>query len=155
MDVHRISPEDAPVVAALFRRSRAAAMPWLPVLHSPDEDVAYFRGQLTSSSGLGVAVPTADVADSTSALAGFAIVRPGWLDHLYVEPDRRGQGIGGALLDAAREEVTGDLELWVFARNTPALAFYAWHGAIEVARTDGSGNEEREPDLRLLLPDRR
>jgi hypothetical protein len=41
------------------------------------------------------------------------------------------------------------LELWVFQRNDAAREFYARHGFIELRRTDGSGNEEREPDVRL------
>ena len=80
------------------------------------------------------------------------LVQPGWLDHLYVDPAARGQGTGSALLAEARGRIAGDLQLWAFARNLPALAFYAHNGAIELERTDGRGNEEREPDVRLLLP---
>ncbi len=39
--------------------------------------------------------------------------------------------------------------LWVFEVNTPARAFYARHGLVEVERTDGSANEEQEPDIRM------
>ena len=34
----------------------------------------------------------------------------------------------------------------------PARAFYARHGLVELERTDGSGNEERAPDLRMAWP---
>jgi len=37
-------------------------------------------------------------------------------------------------------------ELWVFQRNGPALAFYHARGFRETLRTDGSANEEHEPD---------
>ena len=144
MDVKELREADGPAVADLFARSRAAAMPWLPVLHTSDEDRAFFADQLREKTGLGVAGP--------DGLLGFVIVQPGWLDHLYVEPAARGQGIGSALLAEARGRLAGDLQLWAFARNLPALAFYAHHGAIELERTDGRGNEEREPDVRLLLP---
>jgi hypothetical protein len=40
----------------------------------------------------------------------------------------------------------------VFERNSGARAFYARHGFTEVTRTDGSGNEEREPDVLLTWP---
>lgn len=36
--------------------------------------------------------------------------------------------------------------------NTPARAFYARHGLVELERTDGSGNEERTPDLKMAWP---
>ena len=38
------------------------------------------------------------------------------------------------------------LRLWVFQRNEPAIAFYRARGFRETLRTDGSANEEREPD---------
>ena len=41
------------------------------------------------------------------------------------------------------------LRLWVFQKNTAALAFYRARGFREVERTDGSRNEEREPDVLL------
>ena len=33
--------------------------------------------------------------------------------------------------------------------NEPARRFYRRHGFVEVGRTDGARNEEREPDVRL------
>jgi hypothetical protein len=38
------------------------------------------------------------------------------------------------------------LRLWVFRRNAAAIRFYAARGFRCLAQTDGSGNEEREPD---------
>ena len=40
------------------------------------------------------------------------------------------------------------LELWVFQRNTGAVAFYEAHGFAIVEATDGD-NEEQEPDFRM------
>ena len=146
--VGRLTAADAPDVAALFARSRAMTMPWLPVLHSPDEDRAFFAGQLDEGAGWGAW----ESAGPERRLLGFAIIRPGWLDHLYVEPERRRQGVGSLLLGAALADRSGPVSLWVFQRNAAARAFYARHGFVEVERTDGSGNEEREPDIRLIRP---
>ena len=44
------------------------------------------------------------------------------------------------------------LDLWVFQRNTVAIAFYERHGFRIAELTDGSGNEEREPDARMVWP---
>lgn len=139
-----LSTADAADVAALIRRSREQAMPWLPDLHSPEEDRAFFAGELAGSRGWGVR--------RDGALLGVALVRDGVLTQLYVSPGWQGRGIGSVLLDTARADADGPLRLWVFARNLPAREFYARAG-FEVERaTDGSGNEEREPDL--LLRDR-
>jgi GNAT superfamily N-acetyltransferase len=76
-------------------------------------------------------------------------VQDGWLDHLYVIPSRQGGGIGGALLTRAMEESPGGLTLWAFAVNHGAIALYDRAGFVEVLRTDGSGNEERVPDVQM------
>ena len=144
VDAKELNATDAPAVAAVFAASRAASMPWLPVLHSPEEDREYFAEQLESRTGIGV--------EHEGALVGFAIAHPGWLDHLYVAPDCRGLGLGTTLITTVRQRVPGELSLWVFARNTAALGFYDRLGALEEERTDGAGNEEHEPDVRLLLP---
>ncbi len=79
----------------------------------------------------------------------FSAVKDGWLDHLYVVPAWQGRGIGGALLDRARRENPGGLSLWAFVANHRAIAFYGRAGFVEVLRTDGSANEERQPDVQM------
>jgi chorismate mutase len=34
----------------------------------------------------------------------------------------------------------------------PAREFYARHGLVELERTDGSANEERQPDVKMVWP---
>jgi GNAT superfamily N-acetyltransferase len=137
---------DAAACARVLRGSRAAAMPWLPVLHSPEEDLAYLTGVLGRMR--------AWVAGTDDGVVGFAVVDTdaGVLDHLYLDPGVQRRGIGSALLAAARASYDGPLELWVFADNAAARAFYAAHGGVELYATDGSGNEERTPDVRMRLP---
>jgi GNAT superfamily N-acetyltransferase len=130
---------DASDVAAVFRRSREAAMPWLPVLHTPDEDLEFFRSQLSGHCSW--------VSLAGGQVAGFAVAGEGWLHHLYVEPDLRGRGLGSALLDEAKDAFPTGLRLWVFERNALARVFYGARGFLEVERTEGSGNEEKEPDV--------
>lgn len=111
-------------------------MPWLPVLHTPGEDLVFF----------GRAIGTSEVWVVGDPVCAFIAFRPGWIDHLYVEPERFGRGIGSLLLAKALED-RSERSLWVFERNTIARAFYERHGFEPVRRTDGSGNEEREPDV--------
>ncbi len=75
-----------------------------------------------------------------------------WLDDLYVAPAFAGQGIGSALLDLAKAQRPQGFCLWVFESNTPARNFYARRGFVELERTDGSGNEERSPDVQMAWP---
>jgi chorismate mutase len=72
-----------------------------------------------------------------------------WLDDLYVAPDHAGRGLGSALLDLVKARRPGGFCLWVFEMNTPARGFYDHHGLVELERTDGSGNEEKQPDIRM------
>jgi hypothetical protein len=39
-------------------------------------------------------------------------------------------------------------QFWVFQQNERARRFYEAHGAAAVEFTDGSGNEEKTPDVR-------
>jgi len=53
------------------------------------------------------------------------------------------------LLARAREERPAGLQLWTFQVNDEARRFYGREGFVEVEHTDGAGNEEGEPDVRL------
>ena len=136
------TPEDAATIAALFTRVRATALPFLPVLHTPAEDAAFIRDVARSANTLWV-------AENGGRIVGFIAWHDVEVDHLYVDTDRLGCGIGSALLRLAMTEQPR-LELWAFARNERALAFYRKHGFRVLCETDGSHNEEREPDVRLV-----
>ena len=136
-----MTADDVDDVCSVFRRSRAAAMPWLPVLHTPDEDQQFFGNEIVTSLAWGV--------EREGVLVGFALRRDGWLNHLYVDPPSWRTGVGRGLLKLVLADQPAGLDLWVFQRNERAQLFYAAHGFVEVERTDGSGNEEREPDIRL------
>jgi putative acetyltransferase len=145
LEIRPALPDDVPRITEVFQAARAAAMPWLPVLHTPDEDLAFF--------GRMVADHVASVAVLEGRVVAIAVVdeEAGDLEHLYVDPDLRRQGIGSALLGRVRAEHHGALQLWAFRDNTAARAFYAAVGAVELYETDGSGNEEKTPDVRLEL----
>jgi ribosomal protein S18 acetylase RimI-like enzyme len=129
---------DAEAVARLFRTVRRACLPYLPELHTADEDLGFFRDHVFADCE--VWVPQADAID------GFVAFRTGWVEHLYVHPARQHRGLGKALLARAMK-THAPLRLWVFQRNIAAIRFYRAHGFREIEHTDGSRNEEREPDL--------
>ena len=127
----------ADAVAVVLRRAFDDRLPWLAGRHTPDADRAFFRADFGRARFLGV---------WGEGLLGFAAVAEGWLHHLYVLPAHQGAGIGSALLEAARADVD-TLQLWTFRRNLPARRFYEARGLVLIRETDGSRNEEGEPDV--------
>ncbi|MBB3658227.1 GNAT superfamily N-acetyltransferase [Rhizobium sp. BK650] len=126
--------------AAMVRRIALwRALPDLPDLHSPQEDAAYWQPHLLAEyTVLGALVD--------GELAGIIAYGKGWIEQLYVLPDRQGSGIGTRLLSAAMTDMD-DIRLWRFQRNHHARAFYQSHGFSPIEETDGSSNEEGEPDV--------
>jgi GNAT superfamily N-acetyltransferase len=145
LTVRPATPADLPVVADVFLAARAAAVPAMPpLIHEPDDVRAFFgRFDLTT--------PDRDfwVAEDARGIVGFAEIKGDWLDDLYVRPDAQGEGIGSVLLDLVKSLRPGGFSLWVFESNAPARAFYAAYELVERERTDGSGNEEKAPDIRM------
>lgn len=137
LSIRPATPADIKAVARLHRAVRTACLPYLPELHTPEEDLRFFRERV---------FPTCTVwVGGGTRLAGYIAFRDGWVDHLYVEPAAQGRGLGSALLNQAMVG-RSHLKLWVFQKNTPAIGFYARRGFRLVELTDGSGNEESEPD---------
>jgi GNAT superfamily N-acetyltransferase len=136
-------PGDVESIVSVHLSSRAAAaMP--PGIH-PEHEV---RAWLTERLDLDE-VWAAEVDGDVAAYARFT---DRWLDDLYVTPDRSGQGLGSALLDLVKAQRPRGFCLWVFEMNEPARGFYARHGLVELERTDGSGNEEGQPDIKMAWP---
>jgi chorismate mutase/GNAT superfamily N-acetyltransferase len=141
-------PEDADSLATLLLEARESAFPEMPRGVHPPEDV---RRWLRSRLG----TPEAEVwvAEDSAAVVGMLLLEDDWVHSLYVAPARTGQGIGTVLLELAKSLRPRRLGLWVFETNKRARRFYARHGFVEVRRTDGADNEEREPDIELAWPD--
>lgn len=138
MRLRRADLTDALDIARLHQRVRRACLPYLPELHTPEEEVVFFRDEILVTGEIWVA--------EDNALLGYAATTPGWLNHLFVEPAHHGRGVGSALLAAALPAAAGPVRLWVFQRNAQARRFYERHGFTLERLTDGSGNEEKEPD---------
>lgn len=145
--LRRAGPEDAEEVADLYSAARVAAVPQMPpALHSNAEDRVWMAGRLARDDVEGW------VAERSGALVGYALLEPAWLDHLFVRPDTTGAGVGSVLLDLVKSVRPDGFSLWVFESNAGARRFYARHGLVELERTDGQGNEERAPDIRMAWP---
>ncbi|KRF36218.1 hypothetical protein ASG94_01685 [Nocardioides sp. Soil805] len=146
MSLRLAGPDDLPAVAELHLAARRAAAPHMPPGVHPDDDVRRWVGSWDLSS-LEVWLAEAD-----GTVVGFAGLTRTWLESLYVDPAAQRSGVGAALLELAKAQRPDGFGLWVFEANVPARAFYARHGLVELERTDGSSNEEREPDVRMVWP---
>ena len=132
--------DDAEAIADIHLDSRRGAMPWLAELHSRAETVAYFSAQVLQHN-------LVMVAEVDRTVAGFLALAGACIEHLYIAPAHQSRGIGGRLLSLAKDLRPAGLELWTFQRNVRARRFYESRGFIASEFTDGSRNEEREPDV--------
>jgi GNAT superfamily N-acetyltransferase len=141
--LRRATPDDALPVAALFTHTRRTCMPYLPALHTADEDRAWMRDVVFKHCNVWV-------AELDGRLAGFLALERDLLEHLYVHPDLQRMGVGTALLAKARELSPKGFRLWVFQQNAQARRFYERNGLELAQLTDGASNEERTPDAQYV-----
>ncbi|MEU1405133.1 GNAT family N-acetyltransferase [Streptomyces sp. NPDC005728] len=141
--LRRAAGPDAAAVADVWLRSYSAALPTVVRARSDTEVRDYIRD---------VVVPSREtwVADAGGGIVGMMVLAGDLLSQLYLAPEWRGRGIGDRFVALAKERSPGGLALWTFQVNKPAHRFYERHGFVAVAHTDGSGNEEREPDVRYV-----
>jgi GNAT superfamily N-acetyltransferase len=135
----RLLPADMQAAAIVHRTAFNDRLPWLAGLHTPDEDFGFWSQVVFADCEIwGV--------DNGTGLLGVIAFCKDWIDQLYVLPSAQGKGVGTALLDIAKA-AQPKLSLWTFQKNAGARRFYERHGFVPVEDTDGSGNEEREPDM--------
>lgn len=121
------------------------ATPWMPRIHTRREDAAH---ALRLIREMEVRVICRRRPLLPARPVGFLARRAHFVHALYLAPEARGRGLGGALIREAKA-ASPHLELWCFQANHPARAFYQAHGFTPKEYGDGSGNDEGLPDLRL------
>src|SRR5262249_44980208 len=112
-------PEDAEAVVRIFRESRAEAMPWLPVIHTEQEDLNWFRGTLAGE---------AFAFDENGVVLGYAVLTGDELHDLYVAPPAQRRGVGSALFARVQEARPAGFQFWAFRDNARARSFYDARG---------------------------
>jgi GNAT superfamily N-acetyltransferase len=140
-ELRRTTYADSDAVADVYLASFKHALPSVKHAHTDDEIRGYVRDVL-------VAQTDCWIAEDDGRVVAMMSLTPGWVDQLYVAPDRLGQRIGRDLLDLAKSRSDGELQLWTFQVNDRARRFYERNGFVAAELTDGAGNEEREPDVR-------
>jgi GNAT superfamily N-acetyltransferase len=137
--LRRATPEDAQAIAIVHRTAMRVSLDFLPELHSAEEDLSFFVERFLPANETWV-------AEADGEVVGYLGFDADWINHLYVLPDFRGRGLGPALLGKALADGR-PRRLWTFQQNARARKFYEDRGFVAVESTDGSGNEERMPDL--------
>jgi GNAT superfamily N-acetyltransferase len=156
---------DAAGIAAVHMASRAATMPYLPPQRRGQEEVTgWIKDVVLPACLTWVAERVRDDHDdggdgddgcdahnrgTETELVGYAALDGDLLEHLYLRPDVRRQGIGTLLLEEAKLHSPGGLSLHVFQQNTDARAFYAHHGFTVLDTDPGDRNMENLPDMTL------
>ena len=136
--------EDAAAIAVVHRQAMRISLPFLPELHTPQQDLAFVQDRLSATN-------TIWVAELDGKVAGYIAFHDGWIDHLFVDPEHQGAGLGSALLNKALAE-GAERKLWTFQKNSRARTFYEARGFVAEMFTDGEANEEKEPDVLYRRP---
>ncbi|MGW0532750.1 N-acetyltransferase family protein [Streptomyces sp. NPDC003032] len=143
VDLRQATEPDGAAVADVYLRSYDAALPTVRRAHTDAEVREFFEYVVVPRGGTWI-------AEAAGEAVGMMVLDGDELSQLYLAPQWRGHGIGDRFVALAKERSPEGLALWTFQVNAPARRFYARHGFVEAERTDGSDNEEREPDIRCV-----
>ena len=131
--------DDADLITRVFLTARREAMPYLPIVYDEDQTRWWIREIVIKSGGTIVAI-------EKDLIVGFAVQNDGWLEHLYVLPEKQSRGIGSMLLSKIKQLDLETIKLRVFQDNVRARSFYEHLGFALIELCDGSDNEEKCPD---------
>jgi ribosomal protein S18 acetylase RimI-like enzyme len=129
---------DAAAIAKLMRAA-LGSFDWMPVIHTPAENLAFIRDIVLPQQQV-------TVAEAGEEIVGFIAVSGDWVEQLYLDPAWTGQGIGSRLLMDATAALPV-VRLHCFQANIGARRFYERHGFRAESFGDGTTNEEGLPDI--------
>jgi GNAT superfamily N-acetyltransferase len=137
-EIRRARCDDAKAIADVHLDARREAMPWLPVLHSSEDTIAYFAEHVLLHEEV-------LVARANHLVVGFIALQRDHIDHLYIAPVYQRRRIGDRLLAIAKELRPDGLTLWTFQCNARARRFYEARGFVASEFTDGSVTKTANP----------
>lgn len=141
LTLRRAGSADGQAIGDVWLASWRATFDFPPAY--PDDDCRrWLTETLVPSTESWVAV------DAAGRVVAILALSDSMVEQLCVAPEWIGRGVGRRLLELAKERRAGGFDVSCFAVNLRARAFYERHGLEAVAVGDGSGNAERQPDVR-------
>lgn len=135
---------DASEICEVYLASRKRFLPYAPLAHS-DEDVRdWIANTLIPNSDVCVALVNGTIVGMMALSQNDTA---GWIDQLYLHPQAVRQGIGSRFIKQAKTKLGSPIRLYTFQANEGARRFYERHGFKAIAFGDGTGNEEKCPDV--------
>lgn len=135
---------DAEAITHVYLSSRKELVSFAPVVHSDEAIYQWIRDVLTPSNQVTVVEQNNKIIGMMALSTAEGI---GWIDQLYLHPDIVGRGIGTKLIERAKAELGSPIRLYTFQENQGATRFYKQHGFKAIQHGNGSGNEEKRPDI--------
>ncbi|MHB8382766.1 MAG: GNAT family N-acetyltransferase [Candidatus Binataceae bacterium] len=152
--IRRARAADAAAIAEVYIESRRGAARYFKTVHSDDELRGWIATYLVPKLEVWVAEDAAPakitgkiIGNVTGRIIGMMALDGDMVEQLYIAPASQRRGVGDGLLRLAMRERPARLCLWTFQANKPARSFYEARGFRAIEFTDGSRNEEREPDV--------
>ena len=136
-EIREACADDGPILAGVQERASVAALAHI----FPPERYPYPREAVHTRWVAAVAEPgtRALIAFSDEEPVGAACVSTGWLEGLYVVPERWGTGLAdelhGRALEVVRDLGSPSCKLWVLEDNMRARRFYERRGWRENGET--------------------
>ena len=141
--IRKARPEDAPRLLAIWRGAVLATHHFLTPADFVEIETMMAEQYLP-------AAPLWLVVDEHDVALAFMGMTERHIDSLFVDPDRRGGGIGRALVDHARSEHPG-LTVDVNEQNAGAVGFYERLGFKRIGRSPQDDAGRPYPLLHLAF----
>ena len=122
--VRPMKPQEAAQTAKMLHGSAEVAYRDINWHHSKEEIVSWFTSSLDQWESIWI-------CQSGDQICGVLCLQPGFVDQLFIHVDWQGKGLGAALIERAKLIYPEGFWLYVFQKNTSAIAFYEKQGLIQ------------------------
>lgn len=143
MRVRERTPADHMRLLEIWERSVRATHDFLG-----EDDIAQLLPQVRDVYLHAVEIWVHEDADGVAT--GFIGLSDAQVEMLFLDPERRGQGIGTRLLDHARR-LRGALTVDVNEQNPAAHGFYRHYGFVDTGRSEIDGQGRPFPLIHMTL----
>lgn len=127
MEIRPAQPDDYEIIAAIWYESVSQMDGGAPILDHPSALVGRIISSLADGWDLKVAVIDGDIVGLLATIPNDRI-----LDQLFVAPRAQHRGIGAALLDQAKRQLSSGFTLRTPTTNLAAHRFYERHGLLVI-----------------------